>query len=312
MSPLDLSLRPLRVAPLSEPFLRGKIRELDRITAHLTETGSLDTPDQIADLRDKLREGFRNGERFAKCTAVPRRRSRLLTLYLMDLSSDEDRGLLPPFDKQILNSVLGGLEESLKKDPRRQATLLYFTHYGEKRIPSLNFMARRLRASWQGEGKDRFGDGTSEIFRDHAAILFAKEAPSKVAAEWQPGESVDQLADRFGIPPGGEFRERLLEELVLTRLRMVSDEEIGEELDDLVISAKNRLLTSGYPLGAEAVRTLIDRSITEFQGKVPGGWCEQIVTYSCDPRIPNAGEQTKWWGWASSKKKTWRSGRSAN
>jgi hypothetical protein len=130
-------------------------------------------------------------------------------------------------------------------------------------------------------------------------MLFGVDAPRKVAGEWRSGESVDQLADRFGIPPDGEFRERLLEEVILKRVLSASREEIGKQLDGMVTGSKERQLRSGYPLGAEAVRILIDRSISEFQGRVPDGWREQIVTYSCDPRIPNLAEQSKWWGWAS-------------
>lgn len=303
MNPLELHLEPLKAQPLSMPLLEKEIRKLERITSHLSKVGSLDTPDQIAELRNKVRTGFNSGESLYACTLVPRRDSRLLTLYLLDLGADDDRKALPPFDKDLFNLILGDWDRDLKNNIRRQATLLYFTHFGIEKIPALNLLAGRLQNSWGMEFEDRLFDSASRAYRTHADILFDADAPSKVAGEWLPGESIDQLSERFGIPTDGEFRERLFEEVILERVRGASEDETGTELDSLVASSKERRFKSGYPLGAEAVRILIDRSVDEFQGIVPAGWREQIVTYSCDPRIPNASEQIKWWGWASSGEK---------
>lgn len=299
MNTLNLHLKLLKAKPLSIPWLKKRIKALERLTSHLNAVGSIDTPDQIADLREKVRTGFSRGEDFEGYTTVPRRKSRLLTLYLMDLGAKEDRILLPPFDKSVFTTILGDWSQDLKKQLRRQATLLYFTHFDEKRIPAINLLADRLKASWVIESEDRVLDSASKAHQSHAHLLFDADAPGKVAGEWRPGESVDQLADRFGIPPGGEFRERLLEEVILERVRSLSENGTGDELDALVDVSKGRRLNSRYPLGAEAVRILIDRSISEFQGRVPTGWREQIVTYSCDPRLPNPAKQSRWWAWAS-------------
>lgn len=299
MNTLNLHLKPLKAKPLSIPWLEKQIRKQEQITSHLSGVGSLDTPDQIAELRARVRKGFKAGGSFADITAVPRRKSRLLSLYLMDLGSEDERSLLPPFDKIVFNSILGDWSQDLKKYTRLQATLLYFTHYNEERIPALNLLGGRLQNSWMIESEDRVFDSASRAYRNHAHLLFDADAPSKVARQWQPGESVDQLADRFGLPSEGEFRERLLEEVILERVRSASEDTTGNELDGLVASSKSRRFSSGYPLGAEAVRILIDRSISECQGRVPTGWREQIVTYSCDPRILNTTEQSRWWGWAS-------------
>lgn len=296
---LDLHLEPLQALRLSSPMLEQKIRKLEKITSHLNGVGALDTPDQIAAVREKVRQGCESREAFADYTAFPRREARLLSLYHMDLSTKGDRVLLPPFDQGVVTSILGDWSRELKKHIRRQATLLYFTHFGEARIPAVNLLAKRLQDSWKSESEDRVLDNASKTYRTHADILFSADAPSKVAGEWYPGESVDQLADRFGVPPGGEFRERLLEEVILERVRSASADKTGKDLDGLVADARERRLSVGYPLGAEAVRILIDRSIAEFQGKVPAGWREQLVIYACDPRIPNPAEQSRWWGWAS-------------
>lgn len=299
MNPLDLHLKPLKAKPLSFPLLEREIRKLERITSHLSKVGSLDTPDQIAELRAKVRTGFEAGESLYTFTSVSRRESRLLTLYLMDLGVEDDRKALPPFDKDLFNLILGDWDRDLKNNIRRQATLLYFTHFGAEKIPALNLLADRLKNSWIMESEDRLFDSASRAFQSHASILFVADAPSKVAREWRAGESLDELSERFGIPPEGEFRERLFEEVILERVRSASADETGNELDSLIAGSKERRLKSNYPLGAEAVRILIDRSASEFRGKVPSGWREQIVIYSCDPRILNTTEQSRWWGWAS-------------
>jgi hypothetical protein len=91
--------------------------------------------------------------------------------------------------------------------------------------------------------------------------------------------------------------------MILVRIRDTSPDEIDEELDALVIASKESPMRSRYPLGAEVIRILIDRSISEFGERVPSGWKEKIVTYSCDPRLPDPGEQSRWWGWAGQRQK---------
>lgn len=303
MSPLDLHLQPLQSARLSVPRLEKRIKELDRITSHLSEVSTIDTPNQIAELRKKVHAGFRARKAFKDYTSVPRRESLLLTLYLMDLASVESREKLPDLGSAIATSILGDHTHNLKRHLRRQATQLYFTHYSKERIKCLKWLTDRLQTSWRSETEDRTFDAASKAYRAHADLLFVADAPTKIATEWKPGESVDDLADRFGIPPGGEFRERLLEEVILERVRNAPKEGTGAKLDKLVADSKERRLHSGYPLGAEAVKILINRSISKFQSKVPSAWKEQLVTYACDPRVPSPAEQALWWGWSNQEQK---------
>ncbi|QTN34159.1 hypothetical protein HZ994_18150 [Akkermansiaceae bacterium] len=288
---------------LSIPQLEKRIRILDRITSHLSEQGSLETPDQVAELRRRVKAGYNAGNKFDDYTAIPRRESQLLSLYLMDLGDDETRQLLPPFDEEIATSILGNWTQNLKKHLRRQATQLYFAHYGEDRIGALGFLADRLGASWRIEPEDRLFDDASRAYQRHADLLFVADAPSKIAKQRGVGESIKDLAARFGVPIESEFRERLFEEMIVARIRDTSPDEINEELDTLVLESKERRMRSGYPLGAEVIRILIDRSISEFSEKVPSGWKEKIVTYSCDPRLPDPAEQSRWWGWAGQRQK---------
>jgi hypothetical protein len=300
---MNLNLKPLKEPKLSIPQLEKRIKILDHITSHLHEQGSLQTPDQVAELRQRVRAGYKAAGNFDDYTSVPRRESQLLSLYLMDLGNDEARQHLPPFDQEIATSILGDWSQNLKRHVRRQATQLYFAHYGENRIGAMRFLADRLGASWRIEEEDRLFDDASRAYQRHADLLFVADAPSKIAKQRNEGESVKALAARFGIPIESEFRERLFEEMIIERIKAASADAINEELDAMVLESKERRMRSGYPLGAEVMRILIDRSISEFREKVPSGWKEKIVTYSCDPRLPDPATQSRWWGWAGQKQK---------
>jgi hypothetical protein len=187
----------------------------------------------------------------------------------------------------------------MKRHIRRQATLLYFAHFGEERLPCLGWLADRLRESWSGTDDQDLPDPASCSFRDHATTLFDKAAPARLAKHCQPGESADHLADRFHLPEQGLFRERLVEEVILSRLRSTSPDQSDPDLYQVVMEEKERRLRP-LRLGAEAVRILIHRSIKEHDGWVPEPWRENLVTFACDPRLPNAAEQEKWWDcWAT-------------
>lgn len=298
---MNLELQPLKSLKLNVPQMVRRIKALQKITSHLSESGSLDTPDQLAAVRERLRQCRKLGGDFAEFTRVRRRESRILSLYLMDLGGESARNLLPPFDQEVAISTLGN--GWLRKHRRTQATLLYFTHYGTDRIPALDWLSRQLKGSWSVEEQRPMLDEKSKIYRLHADLLFAPDAPVQLAKNYQLRDSFDDFAARYGVPPDGEFRERLLEEVILERVRQAPTEGTGGALDRLVMEMKERRLRSGHPLGAEATRILIDRSITTFDGKVPNGWKEKIVAYSCDPRVPSPAEQALWWSWANQRQK---------
>ncbi len=295
----SLHLKPLKALNLDAKGLGSKIKALRAITAHLDSLSSLDSIDLIADLRNQVRLGYHLNESFEGYTAVRRRESLLLSLYLIDLASDSDRNQLPAFDERVANSILGGSESSIKRHIRRLATQLYFVHYCEDRLPCLQWLSCRLQSSWKSEDAIQNSDPVSKSISAHADILFESQAPARVAEQWIQGESIEDLATRFSIPVDSLFNDRLTEEVILSRLRRASHTTIDTELDELVINSKERRLRSGHPLGAEAVKILIERSVNECQRRVPESWREQLVAYACDPRIPNASEQAKWWSWAT-------------
>jgi hypothetical protein len=146
-------------------------------------------------------------------------------------------------------------------------------------------------------------DAISKVWAENAQILFAPDALEKVAETWTPGTSVQNLADHFEIHEDSLFRENLFEELILSRLRKVPLNESDSELNELVIAEKERVLASGLRLGAASVRVLINRSQQENHSVVPDCWADQLVTFACDPRIPNSDMRSRWWGWATSYEK---------
>lgn len=306
MSRFDLQLKAIRKSNLKVEFLEKPIQDLDRLTSHLEGVGSIDTPDQVAALREKVWKGFSSGSPFSEYTAITRRESLLLSLYLMDLSGKAERKSLPPFDEEVAESILHQVTTVSKRHLRRQATLLYFMHFGEERLPALKYLAQQLQTAWENEDSTRISDRASRIYCNNAKILFRRDAPSFIARERNSGETVEALGERFGISRDGEFQERLYEQVILNELRRSSSEGLKSELAESIFEAKNRRLAGGNLLGASAVRIIVERSISEFSGKVPRAWIEHLVTFACDPRLPkspSSAEFQNWWGWASQAQK---------
>lgn len=299
MRPDIFHLRGLKDLQLDRTQLDRGIRTIRKLTAGWEDQGSIDAPDLLENLRKRMREGVRKNESFRDYTAVKRRESLLLAIYLSDLGDAQQRRWLPAFDKKVAISILGGNPETAKQHLRRLATQLYFTHYDEELLPCLSWLAKFLRDSW-ASAEEVSLDPVSSVWVAHAQTLFGKEAPELVAKRWRNKESVEDLADRFNIHHGSQFRERLLEELILRQVREVPHEAVSPELDQLVTEAKERTLRTGYPLGAEAVRILVTRAKAEAHSKVPDAWREQLVAYACDPRTPSKQDRAKWWGWATS------------
>lgn len=291
-------LRRIKGLTLNQKKLDRVIRELTNLTAKWEDRGSIDSPDLVGDLRQRIQEGVAQNRKFNDYTAVKRRESLLLTLYLSDLADVTVREWLPAFDKKVAISILGSDPGTVKKHLRRMATQLYFTHYDEERLPCLKWFAAFLKNSWVAAGETAL-DHITKTWSENAETLFGNDAPDDVAKKWQGKESVEELADRFYIHEETLFRGRLFEALIFRQLRETSHQVISNDLNLLVTTAKDRILKNGYPLGSEAVKILITRSKDESNSRIPNSWREQIVTFACDPRIPSPSEKAKWWGWAT-------------
>lgn len=293
------SLRPPR---LDDKGLQKAILRLEKLTDGMESTGVNSSPDVLEELRISLKKGLPMGRSFEECTAVKRRESRLLGLYLNDLSSPETLTWLPPLNYDIAESILGKDPQTLKPHLRRLATQLYFIHYGRERLPCLKSLFWMLESAWLSADPEKL-DPVSKVWAENARTLFAVNAPDKVAESWKSGMSVNELADHFEIHEGSQFRERLLEALILNRLRKMPLTSNDGEASDQVVSEKDRVLASGLRLGAAAVQIVVNRSQHENHSIVPDCWSDQLVTFACDPRIPNNEMQSRWWGWATSSEK---------
>lgn len=296
------NLRPISSPRLDSVTLGRAVARIIKLTDGVDGESTASFSSLLDDFRSRLRDGLLKGKSFDECTNTPRREWLLLCLYLNDLGADESRAWLPPLDKNKAVSIMGEDPFTLKRHLRRLATQLYFTHYCPKRLPCLAWLCGMLELAWQSASEEKL-DPISKVWSDHAQILFAIDAPDRVAEKWMPDLSVRKLADNFHIHEGGLFRERLFESLILNRLRKLSLGQNDPELNDLVISEKERKLNSGLCLGAAAVQILVNRSQRENASSMPGNWKEHVVTYACDPRIPNSSMQSRWWGWATSNEK---------
>lgn len=294
-----ISPKPLR---LDESGLQKAIVRLAKLTDGMESAGVNSSPDVLEELRKCLKMGLPKGRSFAECTAVKRRESRLLGLYLNDLSSPGAQTWLPPMNQDVAESILGKDPKTLKPHLRRLATQLYFTHYGLERLPCLELLCWILELAWMSAAPEKL-DPVSKIWAENAHVLFAVDAPDKVAETWKSGMAVHELANHYEIHEGSLFRERLLEALILNRLRKLPLTGNNPELNEQVIAERNRVLASGLRLGAASVQILVNRSQHENHSIVPDSWSDQLITYACDPRIPNNEMQSRWWGWAKSSEK---------
>lgn len=293
------SLKPLR---LDERGLQKAILQLEKLTDGMESGGVVSPPDLLENLRKSLKSGLPQGRSFEECTSVKRRESLLLGLYLNDLSSLGTRAWLPPLNQNIAESILGKDPKIMKPHLRRLATQLYFTHYDRERLPCLDSLCRMLSLAWEAADSTKL-DPTSRVWAENARVLFTVDAPDKVAAVWKSGMTANELADHYAIHEGSLFRERLIEALILNRIRGMSLTTKDTELNDQIVAEKDRVLATGLRLGAAAVQILVNRSQRENHSIVPECWSDQLVTFACDPRIPNNEMQSRWWGWATSTEK---------
>ena len=302
MNPDLFNLRSIRAPRFESARLEQAVSRIERLTNGWENGGTASFTGLLEDFRNQFRAGLLKGLPLEQCTKGRRREWLLLSLYLNDLGAEESRRWLPPLDKNLITSILGEDPSRVKKHIRRLLTQLYFTHYGLERLPCLEYLCRTLELAWRSAAQEKL-DPISKIWAKHAHILFALDAPDKVAEHWKPGISVHELANTYHIHENGEFRKELIKSLILNRLRKIPIGANDSELNNLVISAKEQKVNSGVCLGAAAVKILINRSQKENSSRVPADWKENLVTFACDPRIPNTTMQAQWWSWATSTEK---------
>lgn len=296
------NLRHIKAPRLESAALEQSISRLEKMTHGWENGGTASTVGLLDEFRNQFRAGLLKGLPPEQCAKGRRREWLLLSLYLNDLSAEESRTWLPALDKNLITAVLGEDPSRIKKHIRRLLTQLYFTHYSPERLPSLDHLCQTLELAWSSASREKL-DPISKVWAKHAQILFSLGAPEKVVERWMPGMTVHELAKTFHIHENGEFHKELMKSLILNRLRKIPIGTNDSELNNLVIASKEQKVNSGVCLGAAAVKILINRCQKENSSKVPTDWKENLVTFACDPRIPNTAMQAQWWSWATSAEK---------
>jgi hypothetical protein len=293
-----LKLKPPPPVRLGDAYLAPRLKRLDEITRNLPPPAAI-SPSRLSDIRGIIRRGFKQKNNFESYTDFSRREAALIQLYLSDLHSIEDRKQLPPFDEAIAASLLGGKSGKVKKHLLKQATSLFLFHYGLDRLPGLGWLSAWLKDAWKSLDETP-GHESSAPYGKEPDMLFAENAPAKVASQLKQSETLKELAERFGIPAQSQFMDRLFEEILLQRLMKISSTKADSDLENLIIESKEKVFRTGHPIGSEATRILIDRSISEFSGNVPKQWVELILKFACHPEISSIADKGRWWGWATS------------
>lgn len=294
------NLRPLRPMQLPDAIVEKPIARLHQLTAALPDGAAAADTDLLDDVRRRLRLAVRSGQSFEQATKVARREWLLISLYTLDLGNAAARAWLPPFDDAVARSVLGDSPTKWHPARRRDVTQLFFTQFD--RIAALKRVASMLREAW-GNAQDGVFDEAPLMWARLAKTLFAEDGPERLAKEWLPGESADALADRYYIHENSRFRERLLQAVLLGRLQRLRFGSEDAALFSALEASKASPAGEGRLLGSRAVELIVLRAVAEGVESWSKPWSQALVNLSCDPRLPNAAERQRWWGWATERQR---------
>lgn len=293
-------LRLLRPLQLSDTLLEKPIARLRALTAALPDGAESVAPDLLEDLRQRMRLAMRSGQTFEQATDVKRRESLLISLYTLDLGATGSSDWLWPLNDENARSFLGDSAAQWHPARRRAVTQLFFTQF--YKVVPLKLLASMLQEAWK-EARDGVFDEAALAWARHAKMLFAEDGPKRLAKEWLPGESVDELADRYYIHEIGRFRESLLQEVLLGRLRRLRFGSEDTALFTALEAGKHSPAGEGRLLGSVAVEIMVGVAISKRVQSWSKTWSQALVTLSCDPRLPNAAERQRWWGWATAQQR---------
>lgn len=293
-----LTLKPLDPPRINEGSVFEAERYLDQLAGNLAKEGiAHGQADLVEALRTRLRRVGSNYT-FEQAIQVPRLQWRLLKLYGRELPESALPPWLPALGNDMAHLMLGTSVSNWHRSRRRDVTLLYFRHFD--RIEALPLISKMLLEAWTS-GPEAL-DSDSRLWNRHADLLFAENAPERVAGEASKGESAAELLKRFRITSDGRLAEAILHQRLLGRLMKldfgVDDPELFREIED----EKETLLHDGSNIGSRAVEFLVNATISQRKPWAPS-WARQIVRVACDPRIPNSAAQQKWWWWATDEAK---------
>lgn len=242
-----------------------------------------------------MKEGIDADWTFEERTWVSRRETLLITLFTLDLGTEDCERWLPPFDTKVMISILGEKPGAWHHSRRRKVSQLFLIQFD--RLQAFKKLGALIRESWKDNKTPM--DASARTWQSNAAILFRPTAPARLAEQRKGGETVSELAARFAIPEESRFFKRLYEEVLLNRLKTIEAGSDDPELFTLIEKDKMRICSHGRPLGSLAVEILVKRARKDLQNKWTPEWSKQLVPCSCDPRIPNAQTRATWWGWAT-------------
>jgi len=242
-----------------------------------------------------MKGGIEEDWTFEKRTWVARREALLITLYTLDLGTEDTEWWLPPFDTEVMTSILGDKPGAWHRSRRRKVSLLFLIQFD--RLQALKDLGGLIQDSWKDSAMPR--DEPSRLWQSIAEDMFCTDGPARLAEQRQGGETVSELAARFAIPERSRFFERLYEEVLLKRLETIVAGSDDPELFTLIEKDKRRICSQGRLLGSLAVEIIVERAHKDMQDKWTPEWSKRLVPCSCDPRIPNAQTRATWWGWAT-------------
>jgi EH signature protein len=296
---LDLRLDDLPLPRIDAIRLSGAAQTLQGITSRNRAKAAEGAESRPSFKRRKEQMKRRLMERgsavtFEQATYEVGRERLLLSLYL-EYAQRSDASWLPAFDKFIAKSVLGINGCEWHSGRRRQATLLFFTHFRQLPEAGLAWLCERLLEAYGA--LDSVTDGQVARWRQHRKVLFNSAGDQNVARAATREEALPSLMERFAVP-SGRFAECLRQVFLLNALR---NSPFGKEIPALaqIESIKTERASLLQLMGAAALQIMVQR-VTEGGRKWSGDWPRWITKLGCDPRHGrSSGEGAKWWGWAT-------------
>lgn len=293
----DLHMPPPRIAAIQ---MAGAVRTLQGI-ANRNDLKAKEGPKSPVFVKRKERMKERLMHRgvdvtFEEATNEDGRERLLLSLYLQ-YAALPDASWLPPFDDFIANSVLGVNGCRWNDRLRKQASLLFFTHFD--RLPDAGLLRLCTLLLEAYDNMEFEGKGPVAQWRSNCKALFTPLGHQSVARSAYTNETLPSLMQRFAVPSSGRFTESLRQVFLLN---VVRECPLGKETPALaeIESLKSERASASQLMGAAALQVMVQRVAKEGGRKWSEEWSRWITKLGCDPRHGRAtGEVSKWWGWAT-------------
>ncbi len=299
---MHLDLKEMPFPRIHAIQLVSAVRKLEVITDRNYANAAGDTNSRVYENRkDMMKRRLMNpgeGVTFEQATDVDGRTRLLLSLYIQ-YAAQPDASWLPQFDESHASSVLGENGREWNGRLRKQAVLLFFTHFEHLPFSGLSRLCARLVEAF--ESIEPEGEGPIFQWRFYRKVLFSTEGDQNVVRAAKKNEPLPSLIERFAVPSEGRFMESLRRLFLLNALKNCA---FGEEIPALAEiasdSIREKRASASQLMGAAALQIMVQRVAKEGARKWSGDWSNWIVRLGCDPRHGRAtAEGAKWWGWAT-------------